>query len=112
MSDPAYVASVLAAYVALPDTACRPRPADRALAHHLAAQGVPLQVVLDAFLLAHARRNLKPDASTQPVRSLHYFIPVIRELAGLDPEVLAILRDYLLRRLRLAPAPDTTDPAP
>jgi hypothetical protein len=110
MSPPQYVASLLAAYVALPDTACRPRPADRALAHQLEADGVPLQVVLDAFLLAHARRTLKPQAPPQPVRSLHYFLPVIRELANVDPEILDMFRDSLLRRLKLTQTPPTKSP--
>jgi hypothetical protein len=95
MSEPHYVAAVLAAYVALPDTACRPRRADRALARQLFAQGVPLPVVLDALLLTHARRHLNPAAPPQPVRSLHYFLPVIRELSTLDPDVLAALRASL-----------------
>jgi hypothetical protein len=115
MSAPTYVAAVLAAYVALPDTACRPRRADRALAQQLAAEGVPLQVVLDALLLAHARRHLHPEAPPEPVRSLHYFIPVIRELANVDPVILAMLRDSLQRRLNPAamptPTPATTSPA-
>jgi hypothetical protein len=108
MNEPEYVAAVLAAYVALPDTACRPRPADRALAHQLFADSVPLTTVLAALLLAHARRHLHPDPPPQPVRSLHYFLPVIRELATVDPANLPCLRDSLQRRFASPYAPHNT----
>jgi hypothetical protein len=92
-----YVAALLAAYVALPDTACRPRRADRALAHQLFAERVTLSTVLEALLLAHTRRHLNPTSPPAPVRSLHYFLPVIRELATLDPDVLAVMQSSLRR---------------
>jgi hypothetical protein len=94
-----YVASVLDAYVALPDTTCRPRCADRTLAHQLFAEGVPREVVLDALLLAHARRHLNPASPPMPVRSLHYFLPVIREMASLDPALRAMMRASVDRHL-------------
>jgi hypothetical protein len=102
MTEHRYVAAVLAAYIALPDTACRPRHADRALAHRLFAEGVPPAVVLTAMLLAHVRRHLDPASPPEPVRSLHYFVPVIRELTNLDPDVLALMQLSLHRH-----APDT-----
>lgn len=114
MNEPEYVAAVLAAYVALPDTACRPRRADRALARQLFADGVTLTIVLDALLLAHARRHLHTGAPPQPVRSLNYFLPVIRELSTVDPAALAWLRDSLQRRLtsptHLTPPTPATGP--
>lgn len=97
MTEHDYVAAVLQAYVALPDTACRPRRADRMLAHQLFAEGVPHDVVLDALLLAHARRHLNPASPPPPVRSLHYFLPVIRELAALDPRLRPMIRASLQR---------------
>lgn len=105
MTEPDYVAAVLEAYVALPDTACRPRRADRVLAHHLLAEGVPLDVLLDALLLAHARRHLNPSSPPSPVRSLHYFLPVIRELASLDPALRAMLRASIQRHLSPSSSP-------
>ncbi|MDD2766015.1 MAG: hypothetical protein PHE83_18790 [Opitutaceae bacterium] len=109
MTEQDYVAAVLAAYVALPDTACQPRRADRVLAHSLFAEGVPLDVVLDALLLADARRHLNPASPPAPVRSLHYFLPVIRELAALDAQIRAMLRASLQRHAcRMA----LTDPTP
>lgn len=114
MNESDYVAAVLAAYMALPDTACRPRRADRTLARKLFANGVTLTIVLDALLLAHARRHLHPGAPPQPVRSLHYFLPVIRELSTVDPAALAWLRDSLQRRVTSptdpTPPPPTTGP--
>jgi hypothetical protein len=108
MTEQDYVAAVLAAYVALPDTACRPRHADRALAHHLFAEGVPLEMVLDALLLAHARRHINPASPPAPVRALHYFLPVIRELAPFDAEIRAMLRASLQRPLSQTPNPGPT----
>jgi hypothetical protein len=110
MTEPEYVAAVLAAYVALPDTACRPRPADRTLAHQLFAEGVPLALVLDALLLAHARRHLHPDPPPQPVRSLHYVLPVIRELASIDPAVLTCLHHSLHQHHNAHTAPTQHPP--
>lgn len=110
MSRSEYVVAVLTAYVALPDTACRPRPADRALAHQLFAEDVPLPLVLDALLLAHARRHLHPGPPPQPVRSLHYFLPVIRELASIDPAVLTCLHHSLQHRPTAHTAPTQQPP--
>lgn len=108
MTEQDYAASVLEAYVASPDTACRPRRADRALAHQLFAEGVPREVVLDALLLAHARRHLNPASPPMPVRSLHYFLPVIRELSSLDPALRAMLRASIQRHL--SPHPTSASP--
>jgi hypothetical protein len=110
MTEQGYVAAVLEAYVALPDTACRPRRADRVLAQQLFADGVPLDVVLDALLLAHARRHLNPASPPAPVRSLHYFLPVIRELATLDPELRTMLHAYIQRHACWIATPGPTPP--
>lgn len=116
MTEPDYVAAVLEAYVALPDTACRPRRADRVLAHQLFAEGVPLDVLLNALLLAHARRHLNPSSPPSPVRSLHYFLPLARELATLAPELRTALRASLQRHVSHiaapGPVPQPATPAP
>jgi len=81
--DPrSYACAVLASYLELPDTPSRPRPPDRALARRLYDRNIPLQIVQQAFLLAHARRRIRPQQAPplQPIRSLHYFLPVIEEL--------------------------------
>jgi hypothetical protein len=50
--------------------------------HQLWEREVPLRIVEAAFLLASARRAARrPDAiPLGPIRSLHYFLPVIQEL--------------------------------
>jgi hypothetical protein len=70
--------------------------------------------VLDALVLAHVRRHLHPAAPPSPVRSLHYFLPVIHELSTVDPPTLALLRDSLRRRVSSPthPSPPTTSTRP
>ncbi len=109
MTEQDYVAAVLEAYVALPDTACRPRRADRLLARRLFAEEVPREVVLDALLLSHARRHINPTSSPAPVRSLHYFLPVIRELAALDPDLRAMIRTSIQRHACHSAAPSPAE---
>jgi hypothetical protein len=110
MSNPhrqAYVQAVLALYLRLSGAATRPRPADRRLAVELHRRAIPLDVVEIALRLAVARRVARPaDAQPlPPVRSLHYFLPVIDELPpGPPPDgYLDYLRDQ---------APDTAVTAP
>ena len=78
----AYVQKVLKLYQRLPGTPARPRRADRQLAAELHRRGVRLDIVETALRLATARRNARPpDADPlPPVRSLHYFLPVIDEM--------------------------------
>lgn len=77
-----YACAVLASYLELPDTPSRPRPPDRALACRLYHRDIPLRVIRQAFLLADARRRIRPQQAPplQPIRSLYYFLPVIEEL--------------------------------
>lgn len=83
-----YVEALLGAYLELPVTSNRARAADRALARSLFAQNVPLDLVRAAFLLATARRACRPPGASPlgPVRSLHYFLPVIDELRLSPPD--------------------------
>ena len=78
----AYVQAVLAAYLGLPDTPPRSRPPDRRLAGQLHDRKIPLPTVIDALLLAAARRVLRSQDAhpLASVRSLYYFVPVIEEL--------------------------------
>ena len=77
-----YVRTVLDAYRSAPGTTGHLRPADRHLARDLYARGVALQTVLDALLLASARRfvNATPALKPPTVRSFAYFSHVIEEL--------------------------------
>lgn len=96
-----YVETVLALYRKLPDTPKRHSRYDRLLATQLYQQNLPLPVIENAFLLATARRLLRDPAypPLNPIRSLHYFLPVIKEL--LDQPPPPVYFDYL--RTKLAP---------
>ncbi len=77
-----YVKTVLDLYMALPETPTRVSRFDRSLALQLFQRAVPSSTIEAAFLLASARRLCRPvDApALGPIRSLHYFVPVIEEL--------------------------------
>ena len=106
-----YVQTLLKAYLDLPETPLRSRPVDRRLAHQLYDRALPLKTLLTALLLASDRRlahqlydralplktlltalllasarrlTREPQAPPlQPIRSLHYFVPVIEEVLSL-----------------------------
>lgn len=75
---------VLDRYRCTPCTVGVVRSADRRLAATLWERGVPLERVETALLLAAARRNARPRdlPPLPPVRSLHYFLPVVDELSA------------------------------
>lgn len=102
-----YSTRVLAAYTALADTPDRPSRADRALARDLEHRAVPLELVQQAMLLASVRRHFR-DPNLPPldrIRSLHYFLPVIRQLQTQPLDTIYV--DYLQRKLDAIPHPDT-----
>ncbi len=78
----AYVTAVLALYVQTPGVLGRVRRADRKLARRLFEQRVPLYAVANAFLVGAARRARNNAFSTPmpPIRSLHYFTELFREM--------------------------------
>lgn len=94
-----YVEKVLTLYLSLPETPSRTSRDDRRLAQQLCRQQTPQEIVEAAFLLATARRMLRDPAlpSLGPIRSLHYFLPVIEEASAneLSPEYLQYLRHKL-----------------
>jgi hypothetical protein len=94
-----YATRVLERYRKLPGTLPRTLRQDRNLALRLYDRGVPLQKIEDAFVLALARRTFRPSSEPiEPIRSLHYFLPVIQEL-DLEPplpEYLAYLKHRLV----------------
>lgn len=76
---------ILEAYCALDHTAlARPSLADKRLASALVARGVTYELARAAFMMAIARRLT--GSSSQPIRSLAYFVPVIDELLADPPE--------------------------
>ena len=94
-----YTAAVLAAYVRTPGVLGRVRTADTVLAARLYDHGVPLYLVTNAFLLA-ATRRIRNNAFADPlppIRSLHYFLPVLRELQQrpLGPRDIDRIRETL-----------------
>lgn len=96
-----FVDSVLAAYKKTPGTVGIVRKADRRLASQLFDSGVSLELVTAALALAASRRISRPEDADplEPVRSLHYFRPVIDELlrGDHDPFVLSYIEDRLQR---------------
>ncbi len=87
-----YVATVLECYVQLPHTPNRPRKNDRCLAGRLFNQKVPLDIVRAAFVLAISRRTFRPKNASplELIRSLAYFLPIIKELQRTPPDMLYI----------------------
>jgi hypothetical protein len=95
-----YVEQLLELYLSLPETPARTSRADRRLAYQLQQQQMPLAMIEAAFLLASARRLFRDSALAPlgPIRSLHYFLPVIEEISanGLAPEYVQYLRSKLV----------------
>ena len=94
------VARVLKLYLSLPQTPARTSRTDRQLAAQWYAQGCAWETVEAALLLAAARRNLRDPALPPlgPIRSLHYFVPVVAEVcaAPLPLDYVQYLRSKLL----------------
>ena len=89
-----FVSSVLALYLGLPDVAARrASPIDRNLAATLFQRGISLEQIETAMLVARLRRAAR-STPLPPIRSLHYFIPVIDEVTSesFSPDWLAYLR--------------------
>jgi hypothetical protein len=99
----AYIEKVMDVYHHTPGTLGRIRREDRRLALELHKRGVSLDVVQEALLLATARRSLRAmdAAPLAPVRSLHYFVPVIEELIATPlPDGYARYLKQKLRKLQ------------
>ena len=93
-----YVTRVLDQYVTLPGTLRRILRQDRRAAADLYRRGVGLDIVENAFVLALARRTFRSDTDRlEPIRCLHYFVPVVEELIHEPP--LPEYLDYLKNRL-------------
>ena len=77
-----YVDKLLELYLGLPDTPSRTSRYDRQLAYKLYQQNVSLETVEAALLLGSARRIFRDPSYPPlgPIRSLHYFLPLIQEV--------------------------------
>ena len=86
MEEREYVRRLLDAYRATPGTCGMVRRPDRVLAAQLYQRGVPIETVENAFVLAAARRLIRPvgAAPLGTIRSLAYFSPVIEEVLQLQ----------------------------
>ena len=86
-----YIRKVLDAYRRTPGTTGVVRRNDRSLAAVLYDRGVPVTAVENALVLAASRRIFRPPDAVplQPIRSLHYLLPVIDEVLQLH-----ISQDY------------------
>jgi hypothetical protein len=87
-----YVSRVLSLYLGLAETPARSSRLDRRLAEELYEKRIELEEVEAAMILASARRLLRsPEAPILgPIRSLHYFLPVIDEVRSVP-----ISADYI-----------------
>jgi len=82
-----YVKAVLDLYRTVPGVLGRVRRVDRDLAARLFYNGVPFYAIRNAFIVAAARRIRHNAFATPlpPVRSLHYFLSVLREVIERPP---------------------------
>jgi len=96
-----YIRRVLEAYRQTPGTMGTVRRPDRVVAAQLFRRGVSVSVIENAFVLAAARRLIRPAHATPlaTIRSLAYFLPVIEEVLGLriSPDYFRYLRHKLER---------------
>jgi hypothetical protein len=94
-----YIRQVLAAYRKTPGTMGTVRRADRMLAAQLYQRGVAVAVIENAFVLAAARRLMRPVDATPlgTIRSLAYFLPVIEEV--LDMRISPDYFQHVRRKL-------------
>jgi hypothetical protein len=81
----AYIRKVLDAYRRTPGTTGAVRRNDRLLAAALYDRGISATTVENALVLAASRRIFRPPdaAPLQPIRSLHYLLPLIDEVLHL-----------------------------
>ena len=100
-----YIRQVLEAYRKTPGTSGTVRRPDRVLAGQLYQRGVSVSVIENAFVLAAARRLMRP-ADAPPlgtIRSLAYFLPVIEEVLDMrvGPDYFQYLRHKLQRTVQV-----------
>ena len=102
----AYRLTLIDLYLRLPDTPRHVSRYDLHLARQLWERQIPLTTVETAFLLASARRAARPANAMPlgPIRSLHYFLPVIEELLHTPLHHGDAYLAYLRGKVALRPA--------
>lgn len=77
-----FVDAILKMYLALPDTPDRFNSNDCFVAKAWFEQGISILQVQQAMTLAQIRRGFRrsDDIPLNPIRSLHYFVPIIQEI--------------------------------
>ena len=99
ISRPEYVKRVLTLYLGLAETPARHSRMDRRLAEDFHEKQIEMEQVEAAMILATARRLMRSSDAPKlgPIRSLHYFVPVIEEVrsAPISPDYVAYLRRKL-----------------
>ena len=81
MTQQSYTRAIGNFYLQLPNTHRRFNRSDRQLAADLYQRGIAFNLIRSAMLLATARRLARrPAPPLPPVRSLHYFLPVLDEI--------------------------------
>ena len=95
-----YVEDILRLYRYLPGACGHVRSADRRLAADLYRQQIPFKLLKTALLLGAARRLTSMSPPSSPIRSLHYFLPILDELQQYLPidGYLAYLEIWMLRQ--------------
>ena len=108
-----YRQTLLDLYLRVPDTPRRVSRHDGRLVQHLWERRIPLTTVETAFLLASVRRAARrPDAiPLGPIRSLHYFLPVVQELLHAPLHRGDAYLAYLRNKVPLRPAANRTTSA-
>lgn len=117
-----YVEAVLDRYLWLPGTPRRTSRHDRRLARALYEGGIPLKAIRAALALGAARRALrsKDAPALAPIRTLHFFLPVLEEILELPPDdgyvqyleaKLVPLADAKVETARVAMAGGDRDPS-
>lgn len=111
MNEQVYIQAVRSVYLRLPNTHRRFNPSDRRLASSLYQRGFSFELVRSALLLATARRLVRNtvEPPLPPVRSLHYFLPVLEEIR-LRPLPNGYLQ-YLKAKVRAASLRPSTQPS-
>jgi hypothetical protein len=96
-----YIKQALELYRCIPGTLGRIRREDRLLAADLHDRGINLSTLEAAFVLAAARRCFRPPNAhpLAPIRSMHYFLPLIEEISANPPapDYLAYLKSKIKR---------------